>query len=325
MSGLLYAAVDLGGTNITVVLGDATGGFLGETKQATLSYEGPDAVLDRIAAMVKGLAQAAGAPPAALGIGVPGLVDVDAGETRFLPNMEGNWKGVPVRSRLQAALGCPIHILNDARAATLGELVFGHGRQGVESLALFTLGTGVGGGIVLDGKLRLGPLGAAGEIGHMCVQADGPWCGCGSRGCLETLVSGPALTGEGVRLMLSGNAPRLHSLCEGKVERVSPVLLGAAARAGERSAQAVIERAGEWLGVAASNVITTLHPELIVLGGGVAALDDLLIVPMRRVISARVKMFPSEGIRILRSKLDDRAGVYGALAAAFRGGVTLQR
>jgi glucokinase len=100
--------------------------------------------------------------------------------------------------------------------------------------------------------------------------------------------------------------------------------LGAAARAGEKSARAVIDRAGEWLGVAAAHVVTTLHPQLIVLGGGVSALDELLINPMRRVISARVQMFPSEGVQILRSKLGERAGIYGALAAAARGGVTLE-
>src|SRR4029077_760770 len=109
-----------------------------------------------------------------------------------------------------------VYILNDARAATLGELVFGNGRT-ARTMVFFGLGTGVGGGVIIDGQLRLGPLGAAGELGHQVILPEGPLCGCGNRGCLETLVSGPALTAEGVRLFLAGNAPKLHALCDGDV------------------------------------------------------------------------------------------------------------
>jgi glucokinase len=315
----LWAGVDLGGTNFTVGLGEASGRLHAEAKQPTASHEGPAPVLERIAVTIERLVAGTGRPLAGVGIGVPGLADVAAGVTRFLPNLPTQWRDVPVAAILSARLHCPVQLLNDARAATLGEARFGHGRES-RSLLFFTLGTGVGGGVVLDGQLRLGSLGAAGEMGHICVQPGGLSCGCGSRGCLETVVSGPALTAEGIRVLLSGNAPRLHALCGGDPARVSCEKMGEAARAGDSAVRAALERAGSFLGQAAAAAVLTVHPDLIVLGGGVAALDDLLIEPMRRSLSQHVRMFPSEDIRILRSQLGDRAGVYGGLAAALRSG-----
>lgn len=315
----LFAGVDLGGTNFTVGLAEANGQIIAEDKQPTASHEGPPAVLERIASRIERLATGTGRTLASLGIGVPGLVDVATGVTRFLPNLPTQWRDVPVGPILSARLHCPVHVLNDARAATLGESMFGHGRD-ARTMILFTLGTGIGGGVVIDGQLRLGPLGAAGEMGHICVEPEGLWCSCGSRGCLETYASGPALTAEGVRLLLSGNAPRLHELCGGDPARVSCETLGAAARAGDRGVQAALERAGSYLGQAAAAAVLTLHPDLIVLAGGVAALDDLLIDPLRRSLLQRVRMFPADDIRIARSQLGVRAGVYGGLAAAIQGG-----
>jgi glucokinase len=317
----LYAGVDLGGTNINAALGDAAGKLLEEEKQPTLAHEGQDAVLARIASIVELMARRAGIRPLALGLGVPGLVDLDTGQTRFLPNLPTQWRNVPVAAILEEKLGCPVHLLNDARAAALGESMFGHGRE-ARTMILFTLGTGVGGGIVIDGRLHLGPLGAAGEIGHICVQSDGPWCSCGSRGCLETFVSGPALTAEAVRLLASGNAPRLHEICSGDISRVSPETLGRAAEAGDPGALAAIERAGSFLGLAASGLVLALHPDIIVLGGGVSSLEAMLIPSMRSTIEAHVRMFPVDGVRIARSRLGERAGVLGGLAAAVQGGVT---
>jgi glucokinase len=316
----LFAGVDLGGTNFVAALGDADGLLFAEDRQPTSAHEGPQAVLDRIAGSIEKLAARAGRGPSAVGFGVPGLVDFASGETRFLPNLPTQWRGVPVAAILSGRLGCPVHLLNDARAATLGESMYGLGR-GVETMALFTLGTGVGGGVVVDGRLRLGALGAAGEIGHICVQPDGLLCGCGCRGCLETIASGPALSREGVRLLQGGRSAILMEICGGDAARVSPETLGEAARAGDPGALAVLERAGEMLGLAASAVVLALHPDLIVLGGGVACLDELLLTPMRRSLGEHVRMFPVDGVRIERSKLGDRAGVYGGLAAAVRGGL----
>ena len=316
----IFASVDLGGTNLSGLLAEEDGRVIAEARQPTLSHEGPLAVLERIAAMVDGLATKTGSRPVALGIGVPGLADLSQGITKFLPNLPTQWRDVPVRATLEPKLGCPIHLLNDARAATLGELEFGRGRD-ARTMVFFTLGTGIGGGVVIDRQLRLGSLGAAGEIGHQTIVPDGPLCGCGNRGCLETLASGPAMTAEGVRLLLSGNAPKLHEICGGDVARVSPATMSSAARAGEASVADVLQRAAEWLGLGAANLVTILHPELIVLGGGVAELGDLLIVPMRETIRRRVGMFPTHDLRIERSVLGDKAGLMGGIALARRGGL----
>ncbi len=316
----ILATIDLGGTNLSAALADAEGRFVAELKQPTHSHEGADAVIARVAGMVNQLAAQAGVRPAALGMGVPGLVDSGSGVTKFLPNFPTQWRDVPVRALLEPQIGCPVHLLNDARAATLGELVFGHGR-GVRTMVFFGLGTGVGGGVVVDGKLRLGPLGAAGEIGHQTIVPDGLLCGCGNRGCLETLASGPAITAEGVRLLLGGTAPKLHELCGGDVTKVSPANMAAAALAGEATTRAALQRAGEWLGIGVANLVSALHPELVVIGGGVAEMGDLLLQPVRDAIRRRVGMFPPDDVRVERSALGVRAGLYGGIALALRGGL----
>jgi glucokinase len=209
-------------------------------------------------------------------------------------------------------------LLNDARTATLGELTFGHGR-GVNTMAFFALGTGVGGGIVVDRKLRLGPLGAAGELGHMTILPNGPPCGCGSRGCLETLVGAPAIAAEGIRLMRIGLAPRLYDLVDGDITRISPREMAEAARAGDQEVREAIERAGDFLGLAVANVVTVLHPDLVVIGGGVARMGDLLFDRVREVVRQHVRMFPADGVAIRDSQLKEKAGVMGALALAAHG------
>lgn len=314
----LYAGIDLGGTTIGGVLADATGRIVHEASIDTQSYSGPPAVLERIAGLVEQLAAAAGARPQAVGIGCPGLVDVQRGITRFFPNLPTQWRDVPVAEVLSPKLGCPISLLNDVRTATLGELVFGHGRN-VQTMAFFSLGTGVGGGLVIDGKLRLGPLGAAGELGHQTILPNGPLCGCGNRGCLEALASGPAIAAEGVRLMLAGQAPKLFEIAGGDPAQVTPRTIAEAAGQGDQGAQEAISRAAEWLGIGAANIVTCLHPQLIVLGGGVAELGDLLLVPVRQIIRQRVGMFPPDDVRVERSLLGSSAGSLGAVALAIRG------
>ncbi len=316
----VYASVDLGGTNIPVVFAGGDGRIVAEKSVPTRSHEGPDAVVGRIADLVNELAREAKVKPAALGMGVPGLADLKNGRTRFLPNLPTQWRDVPVRDMLSPQVGCPVYLLNDVRMATLGELVFGHGRS-ARTMAFFALGTGIGGGVVVDGKLRLGPLGAAGELGHQTILPDGPRCGCGNRGCLETLASGPAITAEGVRLMLSGQAPKLHELVKGEVSAVTPREMAAAAEGGDEAVREAIVRAAQHLGSGVANIVVILHPDLIVLGGGVAAMGPLLFDTVRRTLRERVGMLPTDEIAIKPSLLGDRAGALGGIALAMKGGL----
>lgn len=311
----VFASVDLGGTKIAAAIAGSDGRILTKGRTATNSHQRPAAVLARMAGLVGELSARAGVKPAAVGVGVPGLVDVHTGVTQFLPNLPTKWRGVPVGDELSSALDCPIFVLNDARMATLGEFTFGRGAT-ARTMVFLSVGTGIGGGIVIDGKLHLGPLGAAGELGHQTVQADGPQCGCGNRGCLEALASGPALVGEGIRLLQSGLAPLLFEMVSGNIGALTPKEMGEAARAGDTAVREAIDRTAVWLGIGVGNIVTALHPDLVVLGGSVAALDNLLLEPVRRTVKERVRMFPVYDVAIERSLLNDQAGLLGGIALA---------
>lgn len=315
----MYAAIDLGGTTISAALGDTTGRLVVERTIPTASHEGPAGVLQRIGTLVNQLAAEAGVKPAALGMGVPGLIDFAQGRTLFLPNLPTQWREVPVAATLREITGCPVFLLNDARAAALGELVFGLG-QSAHTMVFYTLGTGIGGGVVIDGKLRMGAVGGAGEIGHQTIMVDGPLCGCGNRGCLETLASAPAITGEGVRLMRSGLAPKLYELAQGEASNVDPRLMARAAAEGDANVQDALMRALRYLGIGAANMVVALHPDLIVYGGGMAALGSVLTETVYAEIQRRVRMFPAGDVRVECSKLGSQAGILGAIALALKEG-----
>jgi glucokinase len=312
----MFASVDIGGTITSCAVASGAGQMLAERTIPTLSHEGPDAVLSRIAATINELAASAGQRLAALGVGVPGLADFHRGRTLFLPNLPTGWRDYPLADRLSAAVGCPVFLLNDARMAALGELWFGQGR-GAKTMVVITVGTGIGGGVVIDRKLRLGPLGAAGEIGHQTILPDGPLCGCGNRGCLETLAGGPALIGAGVRLMKSGHAPLLYDMVQGSADRVTPRLMAQAAAAGDLSVREELLRAARMLGIGVANVIAVLYPDLVVLGGDVTTdVGPLLLDTVRREVRERVRLFPVDKVRIESSTLQEKAGLWGGVALA---------
>jgi glucokinase len=324
MTAPVYASVDLGGTNVACLLARADGVALAEGTIPTRSYEGPEAVLARIGELIERLAAEARVRLAAIGVGVPGQADLRAGTTKFLPNLPTQWRDVPVRATLAPRLGCPVYLLNDVRMAALGERAYGLGRE-VKSFVLYAVGTGVGGGVVLDGRLVLGNLrgadGSVGEIGHMSVDPFGRPCSCGSRGCVELFFSGPALTAEGVRLLLAGNAPVLHELTGGDVAKVTVKTMAEAARRGDERVRASLAWAAERLGIGVAAVVTTLAPELVVFAGGLSALGELVLAPVRATVRARVGMFPTDALRIEISPLGDRAGALGGIALAAAGGL----
>jgi glucokinase len=317
----IFASIDMGGTKIACAFATAEGQVIRQKTIPTQSQEGPAVVLDRLVDLVNELAVAEDCRPVALGMGVPGLADISSGTVRFLPNLPTQWVDVPVAAYVSPKVGCPVYLLNDVRLATLGELTYGHGRQ-AGTMAFFAIGTGIGGGVVIDGELRLGPLGAAGELGHQTIIPDGPRCGCGNYGCLETLASGPAIIADGVRLMLSGRASELHQLAQGDPARVSPELMARAAMAGDGPVQEVLVRAATFLGIGIANVVSIIHPDLVVLGGSVAGIGPLLFDTVREVVPRRVGMFPAHDVKIEPSLLGNQAGLLGGIALAIRGGLT---
>ncbi|WP_437203942.1 ROK family protein [Planctomicrobium sp. SH664] len=314
----LYVGVDVGGTSIKLALAHEDGTLLRESSIPTDSHEGPADVLKRICSAVQKLTADAGSSPRGLGMGFPGLVDSRVGMTRYLPNMTTHWRDVPVSQILSSQLGCPVRLLNDVRMATYGEMNYGHGRT-VNTMVFIAIGTGIGGGLVIDGKLRLGPLGAAGELGHQTIDPGGPLCGCGNHGCLETMASGTALAAEGIRLMLMGLAPTLHEVTGGDPGHVTAEVMGEVADRDEPVRQAILQ-AASYVAIGVANVVTAIHPELIVIGGGVARLGELLLGRIREDVRSRVgRLFPVDGIRIEETQLGSKAGVMGAIALAVHG------
>lgn len=316
----VYGSIDLGGTKIAAALADKDGRIIAEKSIPTQSLRGPEAVVNDIAELVRDLVKQSGQAPSALGMGVPGLADRDHGVVKFLPNLPTNWRDVPVRAWLAPQINCPVYLLNDARMATLGELIFGRG-QTANTMAVLTLGTGIGGGIVVDGKLRLGPLGAAGELGHQTILPDGPRCGCGNRGCLEALASGPAIVGKGVWLMQSGRAPHLQEIVGNDPARITPKEMTQAAEAGDETVREELIRAAEYVGIGIANVVTILHPDLVVLGGSVAQLGRLLFDTVAQTVRQRVGMFPPDDVKIVESALGTRGGLLGGIALAMKQGL----
>ena len=316
----VYASIDLGGTKIAGALATEDGQVLAQRIIATESHAGPPAVLARIARLIEDLAAEVGVRPLALGMGVPGLADLEEGVVKFLPNLPTQWRDVPAGTYLAQALNCGVRLLNDVRMATLGELVFGYGGGGAGrmqgAMVFYALGTGIGGGLAIDGRLYLGPFGASAEVGHMTVVPDGPACSCGSRGCLEIYAAGPAITGQGVRLLLAGQTTCLYDLVEGRPERVNPAVMARAAALGDEGVRAVLVQAAEYLGISVANAILMVHPRLVVLGGSVAEIGPLLFDTVRAVVDWRVGMFSAADVAILPSKLGNRAGLLGGIALA---------
>jgi glucokinase len=313
----LFAGLDIGGTKIAAVIADSRGEITASGVIATEPSLGPELAGERAAALLRELEGRCTSEFLAVGAGAPGLVDSSTGKVLLLPNLPEEWQNFNLVERLTAALGRPAYLLNDARLAALGEYTFGARPRSADMLFV-TVGTGVGGGLIFDGKLRMGAYGAAGELGHHTVLPDGPQCGCGSRGCLETLVSGPALTKAGRALLESGRAPGLCALASGDSSRVTPLLMAEAAREGDVDAAEAIEHAATYLGIGIANAISITAVQEVVVGGGLAFLGDRLLGPVRRVVRERVRMFPSSSIRIRCSSLGANAGALGGVALALQ-------
>jgi len=250
----------------------------------------PGEVVDRVAAAAARLLAGHG-PVAAAGVGVPGLFDEASGRTLLLPNLPAAWTGYRLGDPLADRLGVPTALINDARSFTLAESRMG-AAAGCSTVVCLTLGTGVGGGVVVDGRLRFGPHGRAGEVGHQVIDPGGPPCGCGNRGCVEAFAGGPVLC------RLGG--------------RDSPEAVFAAAAAGDSRAEAAVRAVVGRLAVGIANLVTVLWPERVVVGGGVAAAGERLFAPLRRAVAAAAPLVDPAAYEIVPAALGPAAGAIGA-------------
>lgn len=309
-------AVDIGGTKILTALFSPGGKMLAQKKQPTLVQEGVKPVVARLISAIGALMEQNKVKPSQLGgIGIACAGGIDTGRGVVVtpsPNMPG-WVDVLLADIIRERFDVNVYLVNDASAAALGEHRYGAGR-GVNNLVLLTLGTGIGGGIIADGGLYLGAVGAAGELGHMTVDDSGPVCGCGNKGCLEMLASGRAVARDAIKRINQGGKSVLTGMVDGKLENITAEMVGAAARNGDALAREIIARAAYYLGVGLVNIVNIFNPEMIVLGGGMAGMGDLLIGPGRRLVDERAFSISSRAVRIVTAQLGNEAGVYGAAA-----------
>ena len=313
MSERLAAGVDLGGTKIHTVVAAAGGRVLGEDRRPTEAAEGPDAVVVRIAASVRAAAAEAGVNiEALLGVGLssPGPCDPKRGVVTDAPNLPG-FHHFPITRLVGEALGLPVLLENDANAACYGEYRFGAGR-GLRHIVYVTLGTGIGGGIIIDGRIYEGASGAAGEVGHIVVDHDGPPCNCGGRGCVEALASGPAIARAAAEAVAEGRSAALAELAGGGA--LTAELVHEAALKGDETSREIISRAGYFLGLGLIGVLNTLNPEALILGGGLLGLGDLYLGPA--INTAKTDSFEQimADVTITTAMLGARAGALGAAA-----------
>ncbi|MBN1148197.1 MAG: ROK family protein [Anaerolineales bacterium] len=310
-----FVGVDLGGTLLKAAIVDVDSGEIsGLEKIDTLARQGHDAVIERMAGLIDEVIRKSGIPKSQIGgvgIGVPGVLDLDKGLVLFLPNLPGTWPNVPLRQRIEASVGLPTQLLNDVRSMTLGEWTFGAGR-GVDTIACFAIGTGVGGGLVINGKLHLGIGGTGGELGHQSIDMNGPVCGCGSRGCLEVYASGPAITTMGIKAVVQGLTTKIGEVVGYDLNKITPKTIYQAAMQGDEVARKIYEEAGFYIGVAVSNTLAAIGPRKVVIGGGVAQAGDLLLEPIRKTVKERVHIMPVDQVEIVLAELGPNAGLIGA-------------
>lgn len=312
-------SADLGGTNLRVAAVEESGKMLEKVSLPTQVQQGREKVIGDLCGAVQELAdrfRSQGAL-AGIGIGVAGILYLETGTLRQSPNLPG-WENYPVRAEVESLLQARVLLDNDANMAALGEKWLGVGRH-VSSLCMLTLGTGVGGGLVLDGKIWHGFLGMAGELGHIVVAEEGEACPCGGHGCLETEASASAVMRKAKELLASGRSTALARAAPDAALLTSE-LIYQTAQAGDMACREIFESVGKYLGIGLASLINALNLPLYVLGGGAAGAWDLFAPAMFRLLRERSYVFCEGRTRVEKSILKGNAGLYGAAYLVFQAG-----
>jgi glucokinase len=309
--------IDIGGTNLVVgTVAEDGSEILGLVSEPTLAERGADAVLERITKLVRtSTAAARDKEIAGVGIGAPGPLDTARGIVLLTPNL--GWTNYPLRDRLTAALGRPATLDNDANCAIFGEWWRGAAR-GANHVVGLTIGTGIGGGIVLDGEIYHGVSDIAGELGHMTIDSTGRRCKCGNYGCLEAYASGPAIAARAVEGVEAGAETALPAYVAGDLSRITAQVVYEAAHDGDVYAREVVHDTAKVLGAGVANIINIFNPQVVVICGGVTLAGDQLFVPLRSEVKRRAFKPAANACRIVPGELTGTAGVYGAAAVFMR-------
>ena len=308
--------VDLGGSHVSAGVVQEDGKIL-DSHEQDITDRAFDVVMDAIQNVVRpALKQTKSSDFAGIGLGSPGNIDPRTGSVLYSPNFL--WANVPLGEHLRSAFNVPVFIANDARCATLGEYTFGTG-IGTQNFVMLTLGTGIGGGIVSEGKLLIGNRAGAGEIGHHQIRpSDGFVCGCGKIGCFEAQASGTGLVRHAYAVAPS--FPRSTLLAKG--DKVGSKTIRRAAQAGDQHAHTAWQRFASDLAIGLANIVAFVNPQVIALGGGVSSAGDFLVDAVRTKVDELTTMVPKGTTQLVTAKLGNDAGQVGAATMAFRGGLT---
>lgn len=313
----LALGIDLGGTNLKGAIVSRDGDIRLMRTTPTRAEEGVEVVLRNVSQFIRDLLQAwDGAPPTKLGIGVPGPCIRDTGMVPTCVNIPG-WKDEPLREMLEEEFALTVTVENDAKVATFAEAKIGAGR-GLKYLVMLTLGTSVGSGIVANGVLLRGRDTSAGELGHTIIDVDGPSCTCGNRGCLASFVGAPAIVERALKRLNDGGKSVLAGAA-GDLTQLDAGLIARAAEAGDELAREVMAETAWYLGIGVGNLINIFNPEMVILGGGVAAAGELLLEKVRAVAGHSALHGLAENVKIVPATLGPAAGVVGAGLMSFEG------
>lgn len=306
--------IDVGGTNVKIALVDDNGKIIYSNSVPTYAKMGYEYTVNNIKQAIKDLMKETNTTPSdieGIGFDFPGQVDCKTGVVKLAPNIPG-WVNVPIAQMIEDEFHIPTRIDNDVRCAALGELKFGAGR-GCENFICITVGTGIGSGIVINGKVVRGATNAAGELGHIKLQMNGgPICGCGDTGCLEAFASGPAIVAMAQEYIKGGKSTKFREMAAVEGGEITPYMVAKAAEEGDPVAKRIFEIVGEYIGIGLTSVINLLNPERVIIGGGVAESGELLLGPIRKTIKERAMVVAGNAVEIVPAQLGNSAGVIGA-------------
>ncbi len=318
-AGPWYVGVDVGGTNLRAGVVDAQGRIIGEARRPALAEQGLRAAVERVIEAIEEALENAGRTPQdilGIGLGVAGGHDVERGVCLFSPNFADS-RNVPITGPIEETLGRPAFLLNDAFVTTLGEVTHGAGR-GSRNVVMITLGTGIGGGAVIDGHLPTGHSQGFAEVGHMILEPEGPFCECGSRGCWETLAARNAIIRRAEGKIQQGRQTCIADRVKYRLGSITPALIAHCAEENDEVAREVLAETGYYVGLGITNLIQLYNPEILIVGGGIAQAGKSLWDPMLRTVQARAHMVPASSVRIVPAQLGEEAGLIGGAALAAR-------
>ncbi len=309
--------VDLGGTNVRAAVADREGRIIGDARLPSRAMEGPDITIPIIIQVIRDAMSNAGVKVedvCGVGMGVPGRHISAEGVVLWSPNFSPEWVGLQLLAPIRNALGLPVYMGNDVNVAALGEYRFGAAKgKNIRHMVMMTLGTGIGGGIILNGKLWLGANEGGGEIGHQVIQPNGRACGCGNFGHLESMANRDAIIERAQRQIYLGRKTMLTDMSEPNYQDLTPAIIAEAASKGDEVAIEVMNETGYYVGLGTANAINFLNIQMFVIGGGIAQAGPVLWDPIMRTVRANALKEALEVCQVVPAALGDDAGVLGGV------------